>query len=150
MPGRVVAGPILTCSVQRGFRNCSRSSHRHDYVILDTPPLVPVVDSVFCRVVDGVSSSSREQDARRLPKEGLNALDPPRCSLVFTTTPVRCATRQQLPAVFLAHTLSPAQAGRYVRHYCLQRFHSDTTSGRKPCTRSGRITAWCFCVPGCS
>jgi succinoglycan biosynthesis transport protein ExoP len=51
---------------------------RYDYVIIDTPPLVPVIDSaLLSRVVDGVLVVvSANKTPRRLLEEALNQLDP--------------------------------------------------------------------------
>jgi capsular exopolysaccharide synthesis family protein len=51
--------------------------HRYDYVILDTPPIVPVVDSaLLARVVDGVLVVvSANKTPRKLLEEALNELD---------------------------------------------------------------------------
>jgi capsular exopolysaccharide synthesis family protein len=50
---------------------------RYDYVILDTPPLVPVVDSaLLSRVVDGVLVVvAANKTRRRLLEEALNEID---------------------------------------------------------------------------
>jgi capsular exopolysaccharide synthesis family protein len=50
---------------------------RYDYVIIDTPPLVPVVDSaLLARVVDGVLLVvSANRTPRKLLEEALNQLD---------------------------------------------------------------------------
>jgi capsular exopolysaccharide synthesis family protein len=52
--------------------------YRYDYVILDTPPIVPVVDSaLLARVVDGVLVVvSANKTPRKLLEEALNELDP--------------------------------------------------------------------------
>jgi len=51
---------------------------RYEYVILDTPPLVPVVDSaLLSRVVDGVLIVvSANQTRRKLLEEALNEIEP--------------------------------------------------------------------------
>lgn len=51
--------------------------NRYDYVILDTPPLVPVVDSaLLSRVVDGVLIVvAANRTPRKLLEEALNELD---------------------------------------------------------------------------
>ncbi|RPI57414.1 MAG: polysaccharide biosynthesis tyrosine autokinase [Acidobacteria bacterium] len=78
LPAGVVAGPIH--DVFRSARLpqlLSEARARYDYVVLDTPPLVPVVDSVLLsRVVDGVLVVvAANKTPRRLLEEGLNALD---------------------------------------------------------------------------
>jgi capsular exopolysaccharide synthesis family protein len=74
-----VAGPI-----HEVFRSArlpqllSDVRDRYDYVILDTPPIVPVVDSaLLSRVVDGVLVVvSANKTPRRLLEEALNELEP--------------------------------------------------------------------------
>lgn len=74
-----VAGPI-----HEVFRSAqlpqllSTVRDRYDYVILDTPPIVPVVDSaLLARVVDGVLLVvSANKTPRKLLEEALNELDP--------------------------------------------------------------------------
>jgi polysaccharide biosynthesis transport protein len=74
-----VAGPI-----HEVFRSAqlpqllSTVRDRYDYVILDTPPIVPVVDSsLLARVVDGVLVVvSANRTPRKLLEEALNELDP--------------------------------------------------------------------------
>jgi protein-tyrosine kinase len=55
----------------------TEARNRYDYVILDTPPLVPVVDSaLLSRVVDGVLVVvSANKTPRKLLEEALNELD---------------------------------------------------------------------------
>jgi succinoglycan biosynthesis transport protein ExoP len=55
----------------------AQARERYDYVILDTPPLVPVVDSaLLARVVDGVLVVvSANKTPRKLLEEALNELD---------------------------------------------------------------------------
>ena len=55
----------------------AEARERYDYVILDTPPLVPVVDSaLLARVVDGVLIVvSANKTPRKLLEEALNELD---------------------------------------------------------------------------
>ena len=55
----------------------SEARTQYDYVILDTPPLVPVVDSaLLSRVVDGVLVVvSANKTPRKLLEEALNELD---------------------------------------------------------------------------
>jgi len=73
-----VAGPI-----HEVFRSArlpqllSAVRDRYDYVILDTPPIVPVVDSaLLSRVVDGVLVVvSANKTPRKLLEEALNELD---------------------------------------------------------------------------
>jgi polysaccharide biosynthesis transport protein len=74
-----VAGPI-----HEVFRSArlpqllSDVRNRYDYVVLDTPPLMPVVDSaLLSRVVDGVLVVvSANKTPRKLLEEALNELDP--------------------------------------------------------------------------
>ena len=74
-----VAGPI-----HEVFRSArlpqllSAVRDRYDYVILDTPPIVPVVDSaLLSRVVDGVLVVvSANKTPRKLLEEALNELEP--------------------------------------------------------------------------
>ena len=56
----------------------SEARDRYDYVILDTPPIVPVVDSaLLSRVVDGVLVVvSANKTPRKLLEEALNELEP--------------------------------------------------------------------------
>lgn len=56
----------------------SEVRNRYDYVILDTPPLMPVVDSaLLSRVVDGVLVVvAANKTPRKLLEEALNELDP--------------------------------------------------------------------------
>jgi capsular exopolysaccharide synthesis family protein len=74
-----VAGPIH--EVFRSERLPQLLNHareRYDYVIIDTPPIVPVVDSaLLARVVDGVLVVvSANKTPRKLLEEALNELDP--------------------------------------------------------------------------
>ena len=78
IPAGTVAGPI-----HEMFRSArlpqllSELRDRYDYVILDTPPIVPVVDSaLLSRVVDGVLVVvSANKTPRKLLEEALNELD---------------------------------------------------------------------------
>lgn len=78
IPAGTVASPI-----HEMFRSArlpqllSEVRDRYDYVILDTPPIVPVVDSaLLSRVVDGVLVVvSANKTPRRLLEEALNELD---------------------------------------------------------------------------
>ena len=78
IPAGTVAGPIHEI-----FRSprlpqfLSEVRDRYDYVILDTPPLVPVVDSaLLSRVVDGVLVVvAANKTPRKLLEEALNELD---------------------------------------------------------------------------
>jgi capsular exopolysaccharide synthesis family protein len=78
IPAGTVAGPI-----HEVFRSprlpqlLSELRDRYDYVILDTPPIVPVVDSaLLARVVDGVIVVvSANKTPRKLLEEALNELD---------------------------------------------------------------------------
>ena len=78
LPAGTVAGPI-----HEVFRSprlpqfLSDVRDRYDYVILDTPPLVPVVDSaLLSRVVDGVLVVvAANKTPRKLLEEALNELD---------------------------------------------------------------------------
>lgn len=78
IPSGTVAGPI-----HEMFRSpklpalLNEARNRYDYVILDTPPLVPVVDSaLLSRVVDGVLVVvAANKTPRRLLEEALNELD---------------------------------------------------------------------------
>jgi polysaccharide biosynthesis transport protein len=78
IPAGTVAGPI-----HEVFRSprlpqlLSELRERYDYVILDTPPIVPVVDSaLLARVVDGVLVVvSANTTPRKLLEEALNELD---------------------------------------------------------------------------
>ena len=78
MPAGGVAGPIH--DVFRSARLPQLLSHvrnRYDYIVLDTPPLVPVVDSaLLSRVVDGVLVVvSANKTRRKLLEEALNEMD---------------------------------------------------------------------------
>ena len=78
IPAGTVAGPIH--EVFRSTRLpqlLSELRDRYDYVILDTPPIVPVVDSaLLSRVVDGVLVVvSANKTPRKLLEEALNELD---------------------------------------------------------------------------
>ncbi len=78
LPAGAVAGPIHdTFRSARLPQLLSDARARYDYVILDTPPLLPVVDSaLLSRVVDGVLIVvAANKTPRRLLEEGLNALD---------------------------------------------------------------------------
>ncbi len=78
LPAGAVAGPIHDI-----FRSprlpqlLDDARARYDYVVLDTPPLVPVVDPVLLsRVVDGMLVVvAANKTPRKLLEEGLNALD---------------------------------------------------------------------------
>jgi succinoglycan biosynthesis transport protein ExoP len=78
IPAGIVTGPI-----HEMFRSprlpqlLSALRDRYDYVILDTPPIVPVVDSaLLSRVVDGVLVVvSANKTPRKLLEEALNELD---------------------------------------------------------------------------
>jgi succinoglycan biosynthesis transport protein ExoP len=78
IPAGIVTGPI-----HEMFRSprlpqlLSELRDRYDYVILDTPPIVPVVDSaLLSRVVDGVLVVvSANKTPRKLLEEALNELD---------------------------------------------------------------------------
>lgn len=78
IPAGTVAGPI-----HEVFRSprlpqfLAEVRNRYDYVILDTPPLVPVVDSaLLSRVVDGVLVVvAANKTPRKLLEEALNELD---------------------------------------------------------------------------
>ena len=78
IPAGTAAGPI-----HEVFRSprlpqlLSELRERYDYVILDTPPIVPVVDSaLLARVVDGVLVVvSANKTPRKLLEEALNELD---------------------------------------------------------------------------
>jgi capsular exopolysaccharide synthesis family protein len=78
IPAGTVAAPI-----HEMFRSArlpqllSECRGRYDYVILDTPPIVPVVDSaLLSRVVDGVLVVvSANKTPRKLLEEALNELD---------------------------------------------------------------------------
>ena len=78
MPAGGIAGPIH--DVFRSARLPQLLSHvrnRYDYIVLDTPPLVPVVDSaLLSRVVDGVLVVvSANKTRRKLLEEALNEMD---------------------------------------------------------------------------
>jgi capsular exopolysaccharide synthesis family protein len=78
MPAGTVTGPIH--DIFRSARLPQLLSHvrnRYDYVILDTPPLVPVVDSaLLSRVVDGVLVVvSANRTRRKLLEQALNEID---------------------------------------------------------------------------
>jgi capsular exopolysaccharide synthesis family protein len=78
IPAGAVSGPIH--EVFRSSRLpqlLSEARNVYDYVILDTPPLVPVVDSaLLSRVVDGVLVVvSANKTPRKLLEEALNELD---------------------------------------------------------------------------
>src|SRR5688500_17641513 len=78
IPAGTVTGPI-----HEVFRSprlpqlLSALRDRYDYVVLDTPPIVPVVDSaLLSRVVDGVLVVvSANKTPRKLLEEALNELD---------------------------------------------------------------------------
>jgi capsular exopolysaccharide synthesis family protein len=79
IPAGAVTGPIH--EVFRSPRLPQLLSYlrdRYDYVILDTPPLIPVVDSaLLSRVVAGVLVVvSANRTPRKLLEEALNELDP--------------------------------------------------------------------------
>jgi succinoglycan biosynthesis transport protein ExoP len=79
IPAGTVTGPIH--EVFRSTRLpqlLSELRDRYDYVILDTPPIVPVVDSaLLSRVVDGVLVVvAANKTPRKLLEEALNELDP--------------------------------------------------------------------------
>jgi capsular exopolysaccharide synthesis family protein len=74
-----VAGPIH--EVFRSKRLpllLAEARGRYDYVVIDTPPIVPVVDSaLLARVVDGMLLVvSANRTPRKLVEEALNELDP--------------------------------------------------------------------------
>ena len=79
IPAGTASGPI-----HEVFRSprlpqlLSELRDRYDYVILDTPPIVPVVDSaLLARVVDGVLVVvAANKTPRKLLEEALNELDP--------------------------------------------------------------------------
>jgi protein-tyrosine kinase len=79
VPAGTVAGPIHEI-----FRSprlpwlLNQARERYEYVVIDTPPLVPVVDSaLLARVVDGVLMVvSANKTPRKLLEEALNELDP--------------------------------------------------------------------------
>jgi succinoglycan biosynthesis transport protein ExoP len=74
---------IVTTPIHDMFRSdrlpqlLNEARERYDYVIIDTPPIVPVVDSaLLARVVDGVLVVvSANKTPRRLLEEALNQLD---------------------------------------------------------------------------
>jgi capsular exopolysaccharide synthesis family protein len=78
LPAGAVAGPI-----HDRFRSArlpqllAEARARYDYVVLDTPPIVPVVDSVLLsRVVDGVLVVvAANRTPRKLLEEALNEID---------------------------------------------------------------------------
>jgi capsular exopolysaccharide synthesis family protein len=79
----VIAAGEPTGPVHELFRSpqlarlLSESRERYDYVIIDTPPLVPVVDSaLLARLVDGVLLVvAANRTPRKLLEEALNQLD---------------------------------------------------------------------------
>ena len=78
IPAGTVAGPIHEVfRSTRLPRLLSELRDRYDYVILDTPPIVPVVDSaLLSRVVDGVLVVvAANKTPRKLLEEALNELD---------------------------------------------------------------------------
>jgi capsular exopolysaccharide synthesis family protein len=79
MPAGTVAGPIH--EIFRSERLpllLNQARERYEYVVIDTPPIVPVVDSaLLARVVDGVLVVvSANKTPRKLLEEALNELDP--------------------------------------------------------------------------
>ena len=79
IPAGTVAGPIHEVfRSERLPQLLAQVRYRYDYVILDTPPIVPVVDSaLLARVVDGVLLVvSANKTPRKLLEEALNELDP--------------------------------------------------------------------------
>jgi capsular exopolysaccharide synthesis family protein len=78
IPAGTVAGPIHEMFRSARLRQLlSEVRDRYDYVILDTPPIVPVVDAaLLSRVVDGVLVVvSANKTPRKLLEEALNELD---------------------------------------------------------------------------
>jgi succinoglycan biosynthesis transport protein ExoP len=79
----VIPAGIVTAPIHEMFRSArlprllNELRDRYDYVILDTPPIVPVVDSaLLSRVVDGVLVVvSANKTPRKLLEEALNELD---------------------------------------------------------------------------
>jgi capsular exopolysaccharide synthesis family protein len=79
----VIPAGVVTSPIHDMFRSerlpqlLNQVRDRYDYVIIDTPPLVPVVDSaLLARAVDGVLLVvSANKTPRRLLEEALNQLD---------------------------------------------------------------------------
>ena len=79
----VIAAGEPGCEVHEIFRSprfeelLRQCRERYDYVVIDTPPLVPVVDSsLLARLVDGVLLVvAANRTPRKLLEEGLNQLD---------------------------------------------------------------------------
>jgi succinoglycan biosynthesis transport protein ExoP len=79
IPAGNVSGPIHEVfRSERLPELLTQARERYDYVILDTPPIVPVVDSaLLARIVDGVLLVvSANKTPRKLLEEALNELDP--------------------------------------------------------------------------
>jgi succinoglycan biosynthesis transport protein ExoP len=79
IPAGNVSGPIHEVfRSERLPQLLTQARERYDYVILDTPPIVPVVDSaLLARIVDGVLLVvSANKTPRKLLEEALNELDP--------------------------------------------------------------------------
>jgi capsular exopolysaccharide synthesis family protein len=79
MAAGTVAGPIHEVfRSERLLRLLNHARERYEYVVIDTPPLVPVVDSaLLARVVDGVLVVvSANKTPRKLLEEALNELEP--------------------------------------------------------------------------
>ncbi len=79
MTAGTVTGPIHEVfRSQRLPWLLNQARERYEYVVLDTPPIVPVVDSaLLARVVDGVLVVvSANKTPRKLLEEALNELDP--------------------------------------------------------------------------
>ena len=73
-----VSGPIHEIfRSERLPQLLSQVRHQYDYVVLDTPPIVPVVDpALLARVVDGMLLIvSANKTPRKLLEEALNELD---------------------------------------------------------------------------
>ena len=81
---------------------------QYDFVVLDTPPLVPVCDAaVLSRLVDGMLIVvAAHETPRKLLEEALNLIDESKVlGIVFNgddSSPVR-TVRRVLPAIALAH-----------------------------------------------
>ena len=79
-----IAAGTVTGPIHEIFRSprlprlLNQARERYEYVVIDTPPLVPVVDSaLLARVVDGVLVVvSANKTPRKLLEEALNELDP--------------------------------------------------------------------------
>jgi len=100
----------------------AEARQRYDYVVLDTPPLLPVFDSaLLANAVDGVLMVvAANQTPRKLLGEALNMLDPGKVLgiVLQTATASRCSAT----TTRTTRTTSPSR---------WQRRHRRRTHGRK-------------------